>query len=41
MFSNQQQLLHRCLPFFGVVFWLGQSSDSCIAQREQRFSVRQ
>lgn len=27
MFCNQQQRLDRGLPFFGIVFWLGQFGD--------------
>ncbi len=43
MFCNQQQRLHRGLPFFGIVFCLGQFSDvMCgVAARDQRFPARQ
>jgi hypothetical protein len=42
MSCNQQKSLHRGLPFFGIVFCLGQFSDvMCrIAEGEQRFSAR-
>jgi len=37
MFSNQQQCLHRGLPFFGIVLSLRQCSDveRGVAQRDQ------
>jgi hypothetical protein len=40
MFRNQQQRLHRGLPFFGIVFGLGQFGDieRRVAQRDQRLS---
>jgi hypothetical protein len=40
-FCNQQQRPHRCLPFFGVVFCLGQFRDveRGVAERGQRFAL--
>ena len=43
MFDHQQESLHCRLPFFGIVFCLGQFRDvvRCVAERDQRFSARQ
>jgi hypothetical protein len=43
MFCNQQQRLHRSLPFFGVVFCIGQFGDveRCVAERGEPFPARQ
>jgi hypothetical protein len=40
MFRNQQQRLHRCLPFFGVVFCFGELGDveRGVAQGRQLFA---
>ena len=40
---DQDQGLHRCLPFFGVVFWLRQLGDVLpgVAQRGERLLARQ
>jgi len=43
MFYDQQQRLHRGLPFFGIVFRLGQFCDveRGVAKRDQRLPARQ
>jgi len=43
MFCDQRESLHCGLPFFGIVFCLGQFGDvdRRVAERDQRFSARQ
>jgi hypothetical protein len=43
MFCNQQKRLHRGLPFFGIVFSLGQLGDvvASVLQRDELASARQ